>query len=117
MIGKEVRSLQGVGTLETCPRPLGLLNESLEKQNDGWTEPEGGSRGSLGLVFSAYHDEYCHNGGMAFAHHHGVGLHGSTMAIMVPSGGPLKTGGLQGNAVDGFRAFWGQRWTRLLVAL
>jgi hypothetical protein len=52
---------------------------------------------------------------MAFAHHHGVGLPGSTMAIMAPSGGPLKTAGVQGKSrrVPGVRALWGQRWTRL----
>jgi hypothetical protein len=35
-------------------------------------------------------EKYCRNGGMAFSHHHGVGFTGSTMAIMAPSGGPLK---------------------------
>jgi hypothetical protein len=40
---------------------------------------------------------------MAFAHHQGVGLPGSTMAIMAPSGGPLKTAGLQGKC----RSVWG----------
>ena len=40
-------------------------------------------------------DKYCHNGGMAFAHHHGVGFTGSTMAIMAPAGGPLKMAGVQ----------------------
>jgi hypothetical protein len=40
-------------------------------------------------------DKYCHNGGMAFAQHHGVGFTGSTMAIMAPAGGPLKMAGLQ----------------------
>jgi hypothetical protein len=43
-------------------------------------------------------DKYCHNGGMAFAHHHGVGFTGSTMAIMAPAGGPLKMAGLQEKA-------------------
>jgi hypothetical protein len=44
-------------------------------------------------------EKYCHNGGMAFAHHHGGGLPGGPkMAIMAPSGGPLKTAVLQGKS-------------------
>jgi len=44
-----------------------------------------------------HHDKYCHNGGMAFAHHHGVGSPGGPRWRSWPlSGGPLKTAGLQG---------------------
>ncbi len=53
---------------------------------------------------------------MAFAHH-GVGLPwGSTMAIMAPSSGPLKTRGLQVKSPQGpgVRALWGQQWTLCL---
>jgi hypothetical protein len=54
--------------------------------------------------------KYCHKGGMAFAHHHGVGLPGSTVAIMAPSRGPLKTAGLQGKSrgCPGFAPFGGR---------
>jgi len=40
---------------------------------------------------------------------------GSTMAIVAPSGGPLKTAGLQPEKPrgPGVRALWGQQWTRL----
>ena len=42
------------------------------------------------------------------AHHHGVGLPGSTMAIMAPSGGPQKPAGLQGESRRiRVRALWG----------
>src|SRR2546426_123395 len=41
-----------------------------------------------------FHGEntYCHNGGMAFAHHHGVGAPGSQ------EGNPLRAGSLAGRA-------------------
>jgi hypothetical protein len=45
---------------------------------------------------SSRRDKYCRNGGTAFAQPPRVGFTGSTMAIMAPSGGPLKTVGLQG---------------------
>ena len=52
---------------------------------------------------------------MAFAHHHFVGLPGVHDGDHGPSGGPLKTVGLQGKraAGSGVRALWGQQWTRL----
>jgi len=58
--------------------------------------------------------KYCHGGGMAFAHHHGVAWQGSTMAIIAPSGGPSEMAGLQGKSrrVRGPRPL-GQQWTRL----
>jgi hypothetical protein len=57
---------------------------------------------------------YCHNGGMASHAIHGVGLPGSIMTIMAPSGGSLKTAGLQGKSRKvGVPRPWGQRWPRL----
>jgi hypothetical protein len=71
--------------------------------------------GSDGLVCFSRREKYCHNGGIAFAHHHGVGLPGgSTTAIMAPSGGPLKAAVCRGKAAEsGVRAFWGPEWTCL----
>ena len=40
--------------------------------------------GILKRLFLSKHGKYCHNGGMAFAHHHGVGLPGSMTVIMAP---------------------------------
>jgi hypothetical protein len=70
--------------------------------------PFGGSNG-LVCLFCLRREEYCHNGGMAFAQHRGVGLRGSKMTMMVTSGGPLKTAGLQGKSrrVRGSVAFGG----------
>jgi hypothetical protein len=68
------------------------------------------------LPFCFSRKKYCHHGGVAFAHLTAALACESTTAIMaLPAA--LEAAGLQGNAVDGFRAFWGQRWTRLLVAL
>jgi hypothetical protein len=47
-----------------------------------------GGRDELDCLSVSRREKYCHNEGMAFAHHHGVGLPGSTTAIMAPSGGP-----------------------------
>jgi hypothetical protein len=59
--------------------------------------------------------KYCHNGGRAFRHHHGVGLHG----VHDGDHGPVRLS--PENALfagkklagSGVRALWGQQWTRL----
>jgi hypothetical protein len=54
-----------------------------------------------GFTASSRADEYCHNGRMALAHQHPAAGSGSKKAIMAPSGGPLKVGGLQGKSPQG----------------
>jgi len=58
--------------------------------------------------------EVCHNGGKPFASSLTAASSGSKMAIMAPSGGPLKLPVCRGKAAgSAVQALWGQQWTRL----
>jgi Bacterial capsule synthesis protein PGA_cap len=60
-------------------------------------------------------DKYCRNGGMAFAHHHGVGLPGVHDGDHGPFRRSLENATFAGGkaAGSGVCALWGQQWTRL----
>jgi hypothetical protein len=89
------------------PTPLGADRGSSAFSRHAQVLPQ------RGMAFAPEHGHQLLALGSNYAIH-GVGLPGSTMAIMVPSRGPPKTGDLQGKAAEsGVRALWGQQWTRL----
>jgi hypothetical protein len=74
----------------------------------------------VGTAIAASHDlpphlKYCHNGGMRFAFHHGVGLPGSVKAIMAPSRRPPEIAPFAGKMLQrsGGPCLWVRRWARL----
>jgi hypothetical protein len=77
--------------------------------------------GSNGLVCLSRREKYCHNGGMALAHHHGGTRREGVPARGVrdrhrgpsswlPGNGPFAGEKVWGSAI---RSRWGQQWARL----
>ena len=109
----------GVRDQKVTPRPRLPPRRALNLYWCGWVrnQPRGKESPVRGMALSvtSKREKYCHNGGMGPRPPSRRRLaKGSTMAIMAPSGGPLKTVGLQGKRPQvRVRALWGQQWTRL----
>jgi hypothetical protein len=67
--------LPGVQEGDDGPFPLSLEHAVMQGKARGVRDPRPLGPGWTSLPFPGGH-KYCHNGGMAFAHHHGVGLPG-----------------------------------------
>jgi hypothetical protein len=63
-------------------------------------------------------EKYCHNGGMAFAHHHGAGLAWDRKVDDGPFAWSPRNRRFAGERLtgSGVRALWGPQWTRLPTA-
>jgi len=98
----------GWGTMMVPLRALLIAANRMVKPKTsgcGGQCPLGAEMRSSGLAFFRRREKYCHNGGMARAHHTAAVCRGPKQTIMAPSRGPPKRPFCRGKA-DGVRGPW-----------